>query len=457
MTRIDMSNGSFGYLTVEHAPLFTDLYELRMMQAYYNHGHNPRATFSLFVRELSTDRGYLLAAGLEQVLTYIDDLSFSDDAIAYLSELDFDDDFLDYLADLSFSGDVRAVPEGTPVFPNEPILEVTAPIVEAQLLETMVINQIGYQTLSATKAARMCDAVERYGSDQSLVDFGSRRAHGTDAGIKAARAAYIAGFDATSNIFAGHTFDVPVSGTMAHSWIQSFDTEREAFETFIDEYGDDSVLLIDTYDTIEGAKLAASLIEELDTDIRGVRLDSGDLATLSREVSNILPDSNVFISSGIDEYAIRRFFKRGGIADGFGPGTSLVTSSDDPSIDAVYKLVSVEREGQMHPTMKLSTGKVTYPGEKSVNRTEADGVYTGDILGMRDEDLPGTDILETVIRDGSLVGTMPELDEIRERAVRRRRSLPEKHRDIEEPHPYDVQISERLSEQTARLGSELEG
>ena len=451
-----MTHSQFGYLTPENLSLFTDLYELRMMQAYHNQSHNPEATFSLFFRRLPTNRGYLLTAGLEQAIHAIENISFSERAIDFLHEQGFDDEFLSYLETFSFTGEVRALPEGTPVFANEPMLEVTAPILQGQLLETLVINQIGYQTLIATKASRMRDVIDRRGDGQQLVDFGSRRAHGTDAGIKAARAAYVGGFDATSNVAAGELFDVPVSGTMAHSWVQSFERERDSFEAFVDEYGEDSVLLIDTCDTVRGAEIASEVAEEAGVDVRGVRLDSGDLAALSREVDRVIPDVDKYISSGMDEYAIEEFFDRGGVGDGFGPGTALVTSTDAPKIEAVYKLVAVEHEGTMQPTMKLSTGKVTYPGAKSVCRREENGSYTGDTIGLRGEELPGEEQLVTVIEDGTRVRDLPDLETIRETGRERRRKLPEAVRQLDDPDSYDVRISDGLRAETDELRATLE-
>ena len=452
-----MSRPKFGYLSPENVPLFTDLYELRMMQAHYRQDHDPTATFSLFTRSLPSNRGYMITAGLEQAVQYIESVSFGDRAIEYLTELEFDEAFLDYLEDFEFTGEVRALPEGTPVFENEPMLEVTAPITEAQLFETIVINQIGFQTLIATKAARMRDVIDRDGDDQRLVDFGSRRAHGTDAGIKAARAAYVGGFNGTSNVAAGEAFGVPVFGTMAHSWVQSFEHERDSFETFVGEYGDESVLLIDTYDTVSGAETARDVADANDIDLRGVRLDSGDLAALSREVDKVIPDVDEYISSGIDEYAIKDFFERDGVATGFGPGTALVTSTDSPKVEGVYKLVAVEHD-TMHPTMKLSKGKVTYPNAKSVCRIEEDGEYTGDVVGLREEaeDLPGDELLETVIEDGDRIIDLPTLETIRERASDLRRKLPAKHRAIEDPDGYNVRISDRLAAETEELRQLLE-
>ena len=450
-----MTEPDFGYVGRENLPLFADLYELTMMQGYYRQGHNPTATFDLFFRHLPPDRGYLLAAGLEQAIHVVEHLSFADRAIDYLAEQGFAADFLAHLADLEFTGEVRAIPEGTPVFASEPVLEVTAPILQAQLLETVLINQVGFQSLIATKAARMREMVERHGDGQTLVDFGSRRAHGTDAGMKAARAAVVGGVDGTSNVAAGEAWDVPIYGTMAHSWVQSFETERAAFETFLAEYGEDSILLIDTYDTVEGAKTAKAVAAEMDVDVAGVRLDSGDLAALSTAVEAVLGDVDLFISSGIDEYEIRDFLTRGGVAAGFGPGTALTTSTDAPKVEGVYKLVAVERDGELRPSMKLSSGKVTYPGQKSVRRVERDGTYERDVLGLRGEAGDEEDLLVTVVADGDRVYEFPDLETIRERARRERRKIPTATRRLEEPAPYEAEISEGLDRETTDLRDAL--
>ncbi|MFC7132759.1 MULTISPECIES: nicotinate phosphoribosyltransferase [Salinibaculum] len=449
-----MARTTFAPVTDDALALFTDLYELTMMQGYVETGHTPEATFSLFFRDLPTDRGYVVAAGLEQAVHYLEHLTFTDAALDYLATQGFGDAVLDALADFDFSGDVRALPEGTVVFPDEPLLEVTAPIFEAQLFETLLINQVGFQSLVATKAARMREAVDRHGDDQTIVDFGSRRAHGTDAGLKAARAAYLGGVTGTSNVAAGRAFDIPVFGTMAHSWVQSFPTERAAFEAFVDVYGDESVLLVDTYDTVGGAETAAAVADERDVDIRGVRLDSGDLVALSKEVNDIV-DCGIFVSSGLDEYAIADFLTDGGVATGFGPGTALVTSKDAPTLDPVYKLVAVERDGELAPTMKLSTGKVTYPGQKSVNRVERDGRFERDVLAARDESAPGEDQLVDVFEDGDLVYDLPGLDASRERARRQRERLPEGTRALRDPDPYPVDVGDGLASVTESLRADL--
>ncbi len=447
-----MDEPDFGYVTPENLALFTDLYELTMLQGYHSEGHNPDAVFDLFFRDLPEDRGYILAAGLEQAVHYIENLEFSPRAIEYLESEGFQEEFLDYLKEFEFTGDVRAVPEGTPVFPDEPLVEVEAPIMQAQLFETLLINQVAFQSLVATKAARMKDVVERKGGDQSLVDFGSRRAHGTDAGMKAARAAYIGGFDGTSNVAAGESFGIPVFGTMAHSWIESFDTEKEAFEAYIDEYGEDSVLLIDTYDTLEGAEKARELVEDAE-EIRGVRIDSGDLASLSGRVSEIVGEVGVFVSSGLDEYAIQEFFEEGGVASGFGVGTNLVTSEDAPKLEMVYKLVASGEE--LEPRMKLSEGKATWPGRKSVHRVEKDGVLERDVIAGRDEEVGGEEVMVQVFEDGERVRDLPPLEEVRERAEREKKKLPGGVREIRSPEGYPVQVSSELRRTKQELEEEL--
>lgn len=450
------SHGTFGYLTPDDLCLFTDRYELTMLRGYREVGHTPEATFSLFFRSLPTDRGYVIAAGLEQAIAALQDLSFGERQLAHLRAAGFPESFLESLAGFEFTGDVRAVPEGTAVFPNEPLLEVTAPIDQAQLFETILINQVGFQSLVATKAARMRDVVNRRGDDQTLVDFGSRRAHGTDAGIKAARAAYVGGFDGTSNDAAGRLFDLPVFGTMAHSWVQSFPSERAAFEAFVEVYGADSVLLIDTYDTAVGADAAIEVADEAGVDIRGVRLDSGDLVSLSRTVRSVLPDTmEVFVSSGVDEFFLREFFFEGGVADGFGPGTSLTTSDDAPTLNAVYKLVAVESDGEMQPSMKLSTGKVTYPGAKSVRRFTGQGGHRRDVLAREDEDVGGEELLVDVVRDGDLVYEFPELEAVRESTLDTLEKLPAAVRAIEDPTEYPVEVSDGLAATTERVRAEI--
>ncbi|WP_276256188.1 nicotinate phosphoribosyltransferase [Halomontanus rarus] len=447
-----MTQSTFGHVGPRDLSLFTDRYELTMMQGYYEAEHTPTATFSVYFRHLPPDRGYAIAAGLEQVIDYVETIEFGESTVAFLADQGFDEDFLSYLESFEFSGEIRALPEGTLVFPDEPLLEVTAPIVEAQLFETLVLNQVGFQTLVATKGARMADVVRRRGDGQNLVDFGSRRAHGTDAGLKAARAAYVGGFDGTSNVLAGERFGVPTYGTMAHSWVQSFESERESFEAFADVYGDDTVYLVDTYDTVRGAERAVAVTDDRDIRLGGVRLDSGDLIQLSKDVQDIVGDAGIVVSSGVDEHFLGEFFDRGGVATAFGPGTSLTTSKDVPDSGVVYKLTAIERDGTLSPSMKLSPGKVNYPGRKELYRVERDGSYTHDVLAKRDESLEeGDPQLETIFDDGSLAYDLPDLETIRERTARELEKLPERYRRVRNPERYEVRISDGLETVTQTL------
>lgn len=447
---------NFGFVTPENLELFTDLYELTMMEGYYRQNHNPEATFDLFVRDLPDNRNYLISAGLRQAISYLENLSFSERALNYLESKDFHPDFLSHLESLEFTGSVRAIPEGRAVFPNEPLMEVTAPIIQAQLFETLLINQVGFQSLIASKASRMRDVVDRFGNEQTLVDFGSRRSHGTDAGLKAARAAFVGGFNGTSNVAAGERFDLPIMGTMAHSWVESFPSEREAFEVFADLHRENTILLVDTYDTIEGTKVARDLIEDKDYSIRGIRIDSGDLIELSRRVKDIAPDFGVFVSSGVDEYFLKKFLNEDGVASGFGVGTRLVTSSDSPKLEGVYKLMAVDRDNNHEAVMKLSSGKVTYPGQKSVKRILNDGTYTKDVLTLRNSQEAGQELMEPIFRSGSLVYDPPSLETIRDRRADEVSRLPESIRTIDEDREYPVEISQDLRELQERTREKIE-
>ncbi len=359
------SGGLGGRLT--SLGLFTDLYELTMMRAYHELGLNERSVFSLFVRRLPKQRNFLVACGLDDFLAELESLRFDADDVAYLRSQGFPDDFLGWLKSFRFSGDVFALPEGTPFFENEPILEIVAPIGEAQVIETLAINQIGFETLIASKAARVVAAA----AGRAVIDFGSRRAHGLDAAIKAARAAYVAGAVSTSNVLAGRLYGIPIAGTMAHSFVQAFDQEIEAFRAFARVYPE-TVLLVDTYDTIEGVKKVIALAKELGDafKVRAVRLDSGDLVALSKGARALLDAAGlskvgIFASGGLAEAKIAELLSSGAPIDGFGVGTDLVVSGDAPSLDIVYKLTEYAGEGRI----KLSSGKRTLPGRKQVFRT----------------------------------------------------------------------------------------
>ncbi len=427
--------------------LLTDLYELTMAASYFENGMADPATFSLFVRKYPSDRSYFVAAGLEDLLDYAANFRFSESDRAYLDSTGlFSQGFLDYLKTLRFTGTVYALPEGEIFFQDEPILEVTAPIIEAQIVETFAINAINFQSVIATKAARCVHAA----AGRRLVDFSLRRTHGIDAGLKVARSSYIAGFVATSNVMAGKLYGIPISGTMAHSYVSSFGDELDAFRAFARSFPDNTVLLIDTYDTIAGAHKAAVVGQEMaraGRKLMGVRLDSGDIASLSKEVRKILddaslPDVHVFASSSFDEYKIAQTLEEDGNIDAFGVGTRMGVSSDAPYFDMAYKLVQYGER----PIMKLSTGKVNLAGEKQVfRRRDPQGRFLEDVIGTRDEATEeASPLLEHVMQDGRLLRKHPVLDEIRERFKENFSALDDKYKALQGAPSYPVKLSDRL-------------
>ena len=349
------------YLSGSSAALFTDMYQLTMAQAYVAEGMLQPATFSLFYRNLPDDRNYILSCGVEDVVDFLCELRFGDDDLAYLDDTgEFSNAFLDFLADFRFTGEVHALPDGTPAFPQEPLLEVTAPAPEAQIVETWLMNQMHVQSVLATKAARIVHSA----NGRAVLDFGLRRIHGADNGLKAARAFHVAGVTATSNVLAGRVYGVPISGTMAHSYIQAHDSEMDAFRKFAAEFPE-TVLLVDTYDTVQGVKNVVRLARELGDGFRvkGIRLDSGELVELSGKARRILDSAgldnlDIFASGGLNEFEIRDMLDQGAPIDGFGVGTAMGVSSDAPDLDIAYKLVEYAGRGRM----KLSTGKPTLPG-----------------------------------------------------------------------------------------------
>jgi nicotinate phosphoribosyltransferase len=417
------------------SPLLTDLYELTMLQAYYERGMTDTAVFELFVRKLPPKRDFLVAAGLEQALEFIEGLSFSREELDWIRGCGyFKPAFADRLAELRFTGEVHAVPEGTVVFPNEPLLRVTAPMPEAQLLETRVLNLVHFQTVIASKAARSRLAARLAAGKKGLIDFGLRRAHGAEAGLLAARASYLAGFDGTSTALAGPRFGIPVFGTMAHSFVQAHDSEAEAFAHFAAAFPERAVLLIDTYDTVEGARIAVKATQNL----KGVRLDSGDLDALSREVRELLDKAGqkkaiIFASGNLDEDVVARLVAAGAPIDSFGIGTAMTTSADYPYLDAVYKL----QEYAGRPRRKRSTGKATWPGRKQVyRRYAADGTLAGDVVTLHDDVQSGEPLVSRVMERGLRL-PQPSLEESRKHCLRQLSLLPK-------AFPYPVEISPAL-------------
>ncbi|WP_137044479.1 nicotinate phosphoribosyltransferase [Pseudolabrys sp. FHR47] len=426
--------------------LTTDLYELNMVQAYLDKSETGEAVFEFFVRRLPARRGFLLAAGLEDALDYIETLRFTPQDIDWLKGTGrFRDNFLDYLKVFRFTGDVHAIPEGSVCFPNEPLIRITAPLPQAQIVESRLINILHFQTLIASKAARMVLAAP----GKMLSDFGLRTAHGAEAGLYSARASYIAGFAGAANVVAGQRYGLPVMGTMAHSYIQVHDDELSAFETFARARPNDVIFLIDTYDTEAGARKVVELAPRLKADgtvIRGVRIDSGDLIASARKVRGILDEGGlkdviILVSGGINEDVLQGMMKERAPIDGFGIGVNLDASIDAPSLDCAYKL----QEYKGTPKRKLSEGKQTWPGRKQVWRSYgADGRMNGDVLSVETDTQAGEPLIEQVMRGGKRLGSAPTLAQIRERAARDLARLPEPLRQLQPGADYPVKVSDRL-------------
>jgi nicotinate phosphoribosyltransferase len=426
--------------------LITDLYELNMAASYLRRGMDGEATFSLFVRQLPPTRGFLVAAGLEACLGFLESFGFAEEELDYLgSELGFEQDVLDALGAVRFHGEVWAVPEGRIVYANEPLLELTAPIAVAQLVEPYLLNQVTFQTTIASKAARCTLAA----GGRDVVDFALRRTQGLDAALAVARCSSIVGFAATSNVEAARRYGLVAAGTMAHSYIESFDSEAEAFRTFARDHPHRTTFLVDTYDTLNGVRVAIDVIRELDLrDNLGVRLDSGDLLELARRTRALLdeaglPEVRIFASGGLDEIEVDRLERAGAPIDAFGIGTRMGVSADAPSLDSAYKLV--EYEGR--PMVKLSENKATEPGRKQVFRGPA-----GDVVGLRDEPLPegGEPLLVPVMRGGERTGPHRTLETARALFRADLEHVPEAARRIEDPdapEPTNSPALERLTEE----------
>ncbi len=435
------------------SPLLTDLYELTMLQAYFDAGMKETASFELSVRALPMHRNFMMAAGLEQVLDYLQRLRFSADELSALSNTRrFSTPFLRSLEHLRFTGDVDAMREGTVFFPDEPIFRITAPMREAQLVESRVMNLAHFQTAVASKAARCALAAP----DKLLVDFGLRRAHGAEAALLSARASYVAGFGGTATVAAGLAFDIPLYGTMAHSYVQAYRDEALAFEQFARSQPANTTLLIDTYDTEAAARKVVALAPLLARDgisIHGVRLDSGDLGRHARRVRRILDDGGlsavmIFASGNLDEYRLHQLIEQQAPIDAFGVGTRMNTSSDAPYLDCTYKLVEYAGE----PRRKRSEGKQTWPARKAVYRlTGANGIMAGDWITLARERRDGEPLLEPVMRGGNRCEPPVTLQSAREHAWRQLRALPSAQRTFDADEPYPVAVSDGLRELARRL------
>ena len=438
-----------------HRAILVDLYELTMAQAYFDREMFAPATFSLFIRKYPNHRGYFVSAGAEEVVEYLESFRYSDEDLTYLKSTGlFSAEFLNYLAQVRFTGNVHAIPEGRLFFKNEPIVEVTAPIIEGQLAETYIINAINLPVTIASKAARCYHAAEGRG----LVDFSLRRTQGADAGMAVARSSYIAGFDATSNVAAGKLYGLPTSGTMAHSFVMSFEDEIESFRAFARTFGDQTVLLIDTYDTLTGAEKAVEVAREMKSkgrNLRGVRLDSGDMVELSRQVRRILDengfeDVQIFASGSYDEYKIARSISEGARIDAFGVGTKMGVSADTPYTDIAYKLVQYDER----PVLKLSSGKKSLVAEKQVFRMQSEGRYRGDTIGLRHEKLDGEPLLAAMMKDGGRLKEAVPAEVIRDRFMEEFDRFDEAVRAIESPAEYPVRISDELQKLQDRIVEE---
>jgi len=432
--------------------LLTDLYQLTMLQGYFEQAMDETAVFEFFVRKLPPERGFLIAAGLEQVLQYLEALHFTPQELDYLRESGrFTNDFIDHLATLRFSGDVDAMAEGTVFFADEPILRVTAPIAQAQLVESRIINLLHYQILVASKAARCVLAAP----DKLLVDFGMRRAHGGEAALLAARAAYLAGFDGSSTVLAEPAFGIPIFGTMAHSFVQAHELESLAFDHFAHAQPNNVVLLIDTYDTEMAAQKVVDMAPQLagqGITIKAVRLDSGDIIEHARRVRKILDggglhDVKIFCSGNLDEYILQDCYRKRAPIDGFGVGTHMDTSADAPYLDCAYKL----QEYAGTPRRKRSEGKATWPGRKQVYRNYGStGKMVGDVITLARDKRPGTALIHPVMRQGRRLDGPINLNELRLHTQRELECLPDPLQALTK-YRYGVEISFSLQELAHQL------
>jgi len=454
-------NSFLSFLNEENMSLFTDLYELTMCASYFDNRKLEPATFDVFIRRLPENRSYFLFTGLEQVLLFLENVKFTEKHIAYLQKQGFNKQFLNYLRNFKFTGEVWAVPEGTVAFPCEPLIRVTAPIIEAQLIETFLLNTVNLQTTIATKASRVVNAAK----GKNIIEFGLRREHGIDAGMKVARCSYIAGCQGTSNVLAGLAYGIPVFGTMAHSFVMSFEKEIDAFRAFARTFPDKSTLLIDTYDELAGAEKAVVVAKELEKagyKLDGVRLDSGDLAQASKKIRALLDARGlgyvkIFASGDLDEYRIAELLSKGAEIDAFGVGTRMGTSADKPYVDVIYKLCeTTSAKGDFSPIMKLSEGKATLPGRKQVFRfKDKKGFFAKDVIALADEKMEGEPLLAKVMENGKITRALPSLGEIRAAAMENLSKLPEKYKKLTSAPAYPVELSRALEDLIKRLRRKL--
>ncbi len=444
-----------GLLTPAESSLLIDRYEITMAASYYGLGRNGPAVFELFVRKLPPHRHWLVACGLGPTLRLITEMRFGTAELEYLGTLGCKDDFLHYLGDFRFSGDIDAMPEGTMAFPDEPLVRVTAPLIDAQLLETLLLNQINFQTMIATKSARLVLAAD--GKGDSVVDFSPRRDHGIDAAMKVARASAVAGLGGTSNLAAAMRYGLVPVGTMAHSYVLSFESEEQAFEAFMRENPDNALLLVDTYETLDGVRHAIEASHRTGIPLTGIRIDSGDLAGLASEARRLLDEAGmneaVIVASGdLEEHRIAELCRAGTPIDLWGVGTELGTSRDSPVVNGVYKLVA-ELDGEAwRGVAKRSEGKETVPGAKQVFRRFEGGTMVEDVVGGAEEQLEGEPLLVPAMRDGEIIHE-ETLEQMRERTGRSLDALPIALRSTGQKPRYPVRQSDALTEAARSLAS----
>jgi nicotinate phosphoribosyltransferase len=450
----------FDFVDENNVNFLTDFYELTMCAGYFENQTLEPANLDLFIRRLPPNKSYFVFAGLEQILQFLKNMKFNEQQIAYLRKLGFNEDFFGYLRNFRFTGEVWAVPEGTVVFPSEPLVRVTAPIIEAQLVETLLLNTANLETMIATKASRVVTAARH----RTVIEFGLRRTQGTDAGMKAARCSYLAGCSGTSNLLAGMNYGIPVFGTMAHSYVMFFNDEIDAFRAFARAFPENSTFLTDTYDDLKGAENAVAVAKELEREghkLNGVRLDSGSLVYLSKKVRSILNENGlkyvkIFASGDLDEYRIDELLRKGAETDSFGVGTRMSTSCDSPYVDVVYKLSGKVENGVFVPTIRLSRGKITLPGRKQIFRLrDKKGNYAKDIISLANEKVEGEPLLVKVIENGNIVYDLPSLERIRENILRNLSRLPHKYKKLTNASSYPVELSSQLKKIKKALTNQL--
>ncbi len=455
-----MREAELDFVTQDSMSLLTDFYELTMCAGYFEDERREIANFDLFIRRLPLNRAYFVFAGLEQVLLFLNQLKFSEQQINYLTKQGLNEEFLDYLQDFRFTGEVWAIQEGTIVFPDEPLIRVSAPVIEAQLVETFLLNTVNLQTMLVTKASRVVTAAK----DRPIIEFGLRRTQGTDAGMKAARCSYIAGCNGTSNVLAGMKYGIPLFGTMAHSYVMFFDREIDSFRAFAKAFPNTSTFLVDTYDDLAGAENAAIVANEMEKQghrLHAVRLDSGDLVALSKKVRAILDKRGldyvkIFASGDLDEYKVDQLIRRGAKIDSFGVGTRMSTSYDRPYVDVVYKLSGKVEDNFFVPAMKLSKDKITLPGTKQIFRQKnKKGMCNKDIIGLKDEQVDGEPLLAKVMENGNLTYDLPTLEEIRNNCLRNLSQLPNKFKKLRNAPKYPVELSPKLKKTKKELTSQI--